>query len=116
MLEPKGTGTTAAGDQAVRDLIGPFVFNNDFCQITAQDLAVVSLLVGLDHCGVDKRSVLVIVHENSDAGNGEGVVILKNRTVTGLADFKCYFGKSHGYLCVNGDEKTIYLDYYAQKL
>ena len=100
VFQPNGACAAAAGNQAVRDLVCPFVFNNDFGEITVKYLTVFSLLVGLDNRCIDKRTVAVIIHNNSNTRDGKGVAEFEDGAVAGFANPKGDFRKSHARISV----------------
>ncbi len=96
MLQPERAGTTATGDKAVGNVVGPFIFNDYFIQITIENFALFPIGWGMDNRGVDKGMITAAFHGKGNAGNGKGVTVPEQWAVAAFTDPKGFFGKTHG--------------------
>lgn len=95
VFQAQRAGATATGDHAVRDLVRPFVLNEDLGQVATQDLAFFLVERGGDDDGAEQGIFFFAGHGDGDAGHGEGVSIAEQRAFVVFGDLEQDFREAH---------------------
>jgi hypothetical protein len=98
VLKTDGTRAAGTGNHAVGDLIGPFVFDNDFGEIAVENFAGATGGGRVYHRGIDKGGLAFAFHADGNTGDLKDIAIAEQWAMSGFTDAKIDFRKPHGTL------------------